>query len=64
MTLCLPPGRHVRRILKSTINLTGKQCRKANTSLMWSLVLVLVSPPAAAFWTGCTEINEFFGQAD
>ena len=26
------------------------QCREANTGQIWSVVLVLVSPPAAAFW--------------
>ena len=40
------------------------QCREGNTGQIWSVVLVLVSPPAAAFWICGRVWKDFLEQPD
>ncbi len=50
------------KILKSTRNWTGGQCREARTGVMCSRFLVPVNNLAAAFCTNCNRFREDLGR--
>ena len=50
------------RILNSVLVHTGSQCSDLNSGVLCLTVLVLVRTLAAAFWTSCSCLTDFYTQ--